>query len=153
MIVNGFKPVTAGAIRSGGYINSYDKQIGIDTKDLIADDGKCAVTVIPREITLNPHSCVHGGWTASLLDTVASGAAFSNQAGSLNDEEYGLTSELKLRYNAPLFAGQKYTCEGTVIKREGNNIYTEAIVSDNEGHPVATATALVKARKLDYKAT
>ncbi len=151
MFVNSLKPITAGAIRTGGYINLYDKQIGIDTSNLLGNDGKCAVTVTPQEATLNPHRCVHGGWTASLLDTVASGVVFSNQEGALDDKEYGLTSQLTLKYNAPLFSGQMYTCEGKIVKREGNNIHTKAVVTDDEGRPVATATALVKARRTDYK--
>ncbi len=150
MFVNSFKPVTAGTIRAGGYNNLYDKQIGIDSSNLLRDDEKCAIAVTPQETTLNPHSCVHGGWTASLLDTVASGVAFSNQEGALSDKEYGLTSQLTLKYNAPLFAGHRYTCEGKIVKREGNNIHTKAVVTDDKGRPVATATALVKARKTDW---
>lgn len=150
MLVNQITPITAGAIRSRGYSNLFDKHIGINTDNFTSDRERCAVTVVPQETALNVHGSVHGGWTAALLDTVASGSAYSHQAGGLRDDEYGLTASLNVEFNAPVFAGRKYACEGRIIGREGNNIKTRAAVTDDKGLEVATATALVKARRADY---
>lgn len=151
MSVTQIRPVTAGEIRRNGYINSFDKHVGISTDGFISNKKNCTVTAAPQEIALNPHGCVHGGWTATLLDTVAGGVAYSNQAGALDDNEYGLTSALSVEFKAPVFVGEAYTCTGRIIQRDGNNIHTGATLADSKGVQVATASALIKARRVDYK--
>lgn len=145
---NQITPITAGTIRRERRCsNSFDNHIGINTEGLISNQGACAVTVVPQETASNIQGSVHGGWIAALLDTVASGAAYSFQPGGLEDSEYGLTASLNVRFNRPVFTGETYTCEGKVIGREGNNIQTEAAITNGKGVQVATATAVVKALK------
>lgn len=152
MLVNQITPITAGEIRRQGYKTSFDRHIGIATESIMADKERAVVKGTPQETALNPHGCIHGGWTATLLDTVAGGVAYSHIAGGLNDNEYGLTKTLNIEFNAPVFAGQTYTCEGKIARREGNNIHTKATITDDQGTQVASATALIKARRPDYMA-
>ena len=151
-MVNQIIPITAGEIRSGRYSgrynNSFNRLTGISLEGFSED--KCAITVTPQETALNVQGCVHGGYIATVADTVASGAAYSDQIGALKDGEYGLTASLSIEFNKPLFAGKTYFCEGKIDGREGNNIRTNAIVTDDQGVQVAAATALVKARRTNY---
>lgn len=152
MPISQITPITAGTVRrTKSCANPFDKHLGINTENLISEQGTCAVTVVPQEITSNIQSSVHGGWIAALLDTVASGAAYSYQAGGLEDNEYGLTASLNIRFIRPVLIGETYTCEGAVVGREGNSIQTKAVINNKEGTPVATAIAVVKARQADYK--
>lgn len=149
MLVSPITPITAGQIRQGGYKNSFDRYIGIDAEGFTLNG---AITVIPPETAKNVHGTVHGGYTASVLDTVASGIVCSpNQTSGLEGEEYPLTASLDVRYLRPLFVGREYRCEGKIVSREGNNIRTEAAITDDQGMKVATAKALVKARRIDYQ--
>ena len=150
MLVNQITPITAGDIRRHGYKTSFDRHLGIATESIMADKQRAVVKATPQETALNPHGCVHGGWTATLLDTVAGGVAYTNQTGGLEDSEYGLTKTLNIKFNAPVFAGQSYTCEGRIDRREGNNIHTTATITDDSDTQVASATALIKARRPDY---
>lgn len=152
MSISQITPITAGEIRRNGYVNSFDRHVGISTEGFISHRKNCTVTAIPQETALNPHGCVHGGWTATLLDTVAGGVAYSNKTGALEDNEYGLTSALDIEFKVPVFSGETYTCAGKIIHRDGNNIQTRATLADSKGVEVATASALIKARRVDYKA-
>lgn len=147
MLVNQIVPVSAGDIRRNGYKSSFDKHIGINTDDFTKNGG--AVTVTPPEAALNPHGIVHGGWTSVLLDTVASGAAYTYQTGKLEDNEFGLTTSLNIEFKKPVFAGATYLCQGNILRREGNMIHTKAEVTDSNGIQVAAATATLKAKKSD----
>ena len=152
MHIKQITPITAGQIRRGGYSSPYDQHLGISpTRDFFSDNERSTITVIPPDVALNPHACVHGGYVASVLDTGTGYAAYSNQPGSLDDKEYALTSSLNVEFNAPVFSGQTYTCEGKIIGREGNNIRTKATLTDDKGIQVASATALIKARRTDYR--
>lgn len=142
-------PLAAGVVRSERRTNPFDKYIGINTEGLTSSKETCAITVVPNKTSLNIQGSVHGGWIAALLDAVASGAAYSKQPGALTDNEYGLTASLNIKFNLPLFPERQYTCEGKVISREGNNIQTEAKITDESGRQVAIAQALVKALKAD----
>lgn len=147
MLVKSIVPITAGETRKKIHINPFDKHIGINVETLSSTD---AITATPQETALNAHGIVHGGWTAAFLDIVASGVPYSYQEGALKDNEYGLTASLNIEFKRPVFVGTAYTGEGTIVKREGNNIQTKATITDDQGIQVATATALVKARRPDY---
>ena len=150
-MVSQIVPVTAGEIRRNKFNNnSFERRIGINTDDFTFSNEGCALTVTPPEIALNSHRIVHGGWTAALFDTVATGAAYTYQTGGLADNEYGLTAALDIKFDSPVLPGRTYTCKGGIIGREGNNIHTQATVIDSEGKQVANAKALVKARRPDY---
>ena len=151
MLVNSIVPITAGKIRNGEYKNPFDGHLGVNIgRDFISSNERSVVTTTPPDTARNVHGSVHGGYTASLLDTVASGTVYSAQPNGLKDDEYALTASLNIEFKKPVVIGRKYTCEGTVVGREGNNIQTKAALTDDQGVQVATATALVKARRADY---
>ena len=152
MLVNQIVPRTAGEMRRKEFNSPFNRHVGINIKSFTTNKDAFIVTATPSETASNIHGqVVHGGWTATYFDTVLSGVVHSDQAGSLKDEEYALTQKLDIKFNAPLFVGQTYSCEGKITEREGNNIQTEASVIDSQGKEVATATALVKARRADYR--
>ena len=148
-------PVTAGEIRRGGFSSPFNKHVGIEGfTSTNTNKGAIAINVITPETASNIHRpIVHGGWTATLLDTVASSVPYFHKVNGLEDSEYGLTKSLNIEFNKPVFVGQTYSCQGNIIERKGNNIKTEAALTDAQGVKVATATALVKARRADYETT
>ena len=99
MLATQITPITAGQIRRHGYKTSFDTHLGIATESIMADKEKAVVKATPQASALNPHGCVHGGWTATLLDTVAGGVAYSHLTGGLEDGEYGLTKTLNIEFN------------------------------------------------------
>ena len=148
MMASKIVPVTAGQIRGNRkYNNKFDEHLGIKIADDFISSSKMSIaTATPPDTAKNIHGVVHGGWTAALLDTVAGGTVHSHQPGSLENNEYALTSSLTINYNLPVYAGNTYRCEGKITGRNGNNIETQATVIDDQGRSVATAVALVKAR-------
>ncbi len=145
-------PITAKQFRTGRFNSPFNIHIGINNiEGFNSPKGRCAITATPPETATNIYKGVgHGGWTATFLDTVASCAAYTDQSGGLEDNEFALTKSIDIKFKKPVLIGQPYTGSGKIIRRTGNDIETEATVIDSKGVEVASATAVIKARRPDY---
>jgi acyl-coenzyme A thioesterase PaaI-like protein len=88
-------------------------------------------------------SYVHGGVTMAVLDeamawvTIAVGKAFA------------LTTTTTTDFRWPIKVGRTYRVEARVAGREGNDLHTEATISDAAGRPCAVARSTFRAMKPD----
>jgi uncharacterized protein (TIGR00369 family) len=121
-------------------LNTIAKTLGYDITE--AASGRVVVTARPSEIHLNPAGTVHGGFTATLLDSCM-GLAIQ----STLDRGVGQTTlEFKISLLRPISAETgDIKAEGIVLSR-GRRIGTaEGRVTDGEGRLLAhgTTTCLI----------
>ena len=102
------------------------------------DEGRVSFTCLPDESSYNPIGVVHGGLVCTLLDSVCGCAVHSTLPLGK-----GYTSiEIKVSYLKAVRAGSgPLTAVGTVVKGGSRVAFTEAVVTDASGAPVATATS------------
>ncbi len=112
----------------------YFSLLSMEIKDL--QRGTCLLEIRLGEKHLQPFGMVHGGVIASIVDSVAFWAAFSEV-----EEGKGLTTvEMKLNYLAPAQRG-KLVAQGQRIKMGKTLALGEAHVRNEEGVLVAHGTA------------
>ncbi len=106
--------------------------------DLVeADEGRVVFTGIPSARFFNPLGTVHGGWTATILDSAMACAAHS----TLKPGEGYTTLEMKLNYVRPVMPESgKLRCEGRLIHRGGSIITSEGKLVDGRGKLLAHGT-------------
>ena len=150
-MINGVKPLSAGEVRTRGYFNRFDSHIGI--KEFSINHEGFASLSTTENFTSNIHGSVHGGWSSANLDATSVGAVYADLENGLKENEYGVTASLDVQFKNPALVGENYLCNAKVIKREGNNIFTEASIKSSQGVEIASARGLIKARKLDYNPT
>lgn len=87
---------------------------------------------------LNPQGTVHGGWTATILDSALGCAVHT----TLKPGERYTTIEMKVNYLRPILAGEtgRLTCRGRVIQRGRTIALSEANLVDAAGKVYAHAT-------------
>lgn len=105
-------------------------------------DGRVVFTGRPSARFLNPLGTVHGGWTATILDSAMACAAHT----TLKAGEGYTTLEMKLNYVRPVMPESgTVRCEGRLIHRGGSVITTEGSLHDEAGRLLAhgTETCLV----------
>ena len=111
--------------------------------DLIeAEEGRVVFSGRPSTRFFNPLGTVHGGWTATILDSAMACAAHA----TLKPGEGYTTLELKLNYVRPVMPESgTVRCEGRLIHRGGSVITTEGSLHDEAGRLLAhgTETCLV----------
>ena len=92
----------------------------------------------PDESAYNPIGVVHGGLVCALLDSVAACAVHSTLPLGK-----GYTSiEIKVSYlRAVTAASGTLTATGTLVKGGSRVAFSEGVVTDESGTPVATATS------------
>lgn len=100
--------------------------------------GKAVFTVEPHESQYNPIGTVHGGLVCTLLDSVAGCAAQTTLPKGM-----GYTSlEIKVSYLRPVLASSgTLTAVGTVTKPGKRAAFVDAVITDADGKPVATASS------------
>jgi uncharacterized protein (TIGR00369 family) len=100
----------------------------------------------PDESTYNPIGVIHGGLVCTLLDTVTGCAAQTTLPQGV-----GYTSiEIKVSYLRPVHpANGPLTAVGTVVKPGRRVAFTDGVVTDRDGRPVATATSTLLVFPLD----
>jgi len=108
----------------------------------LVEPGRVIFDAEPDETHFNPIGTVHGGWAATLLDTVM-GCAVQ----TLCPPSVGYTSlELKINFVRPLLAGAgPQTAEGVVL-HPGKRVATaEGRIHDADGRLIAhgTTTCLI----------
>ena len=102
------------------------------------EEGRVSFTCVPDESAYNPSGVVHGGLVCTLLDSVCACAVHSTlPAGK------GYTSvEIKVSYlKAVRSDSGRLTATGTLVKGGSRVAFSEAVVTDASGTPVATATS------------
>jgi uncharacterized protein (TIGR00369 family) len=102
------------------------------------EEGRVSFTCQPDESAYNPIGVVHGGLVCTLLDSVCGCAVHSTLPLGK-----GYTSmEIKVSYLKAVRADSGLlTATGTVVKGGSRVAFSEAVVTDASGTPVATATS------------
>ncbi|KRE08624.1 hypothetical protein ASE61_03365 [Bosea sp. Root670] len=102
-----------------------------------ADEGRVVFTGQPSARFFNPLGTIHGGWTATILDSAMACAAHA----TLKPGEGYTTLEMKLNYVRPVMPDSgKVRCEGRLIHRGGTVITTEGKLVDARGKLLAHGT-------------
>jgi uncharacterized protein (TIGR00369 family) len=120
--------------------------LSTDMRLVEADEGRVVFTGEPSARFLNPLGTVHGGWTATILDSAMACAAHS----TLKAGEGYTTLEMKLNYVRPVMPDSgTVRCEGRLIHRGAKVITTEGRLVDERGRLLAhgTETCLVLGTK------
>ena len=102
-----------------------------------ADEGRVVFVGKPSARFFNPLGTIHGGWTATILDSAMACAAHS----TLKPGEGYTTLEMKLNYVRPVMPDSgTVRCEGKLIHRGGSVITTEGSLRDERGKLLAHGT-------------
>ena len=102
-----------------------------------ADEGRVVFIGRPSPRFFNPLGTIHGGWTATILDSAMACAAHS----TLKPGEGYTTLEMKLNYVRPVMPDSgTVRCEGKLIHRGGTVITTEGSLRDERGKLLAHGT-------------
>lgn len=118
----------------------FAAEMGFDLAE--AEEGRVVFVGTPSARFFNPLGTIHGGWTATILDSAMACAAHT----TLKAGEGYTTLEMKLNYVRPVMpeSGQ-VRCEGKLIHRGGTVVTTEGRLVDARGKLLAhgTETCLV----------
>jgi uncharacterized protein (TIGR00369 family) len=112
------------------------KTLGMELVEV--GDGTASFALVPGPHLLNPLGTMHGGITATLLDS-ATGCAVHT---TLGEGETYTTLELKVNYVRAVRAGDGVvTAAGSVIHRGGRVATAEARLTSEDGRLLAHATS------------
>jgi len=121
-------------------LNMMARTLGYDIVE--AGDGRVVITAVPNETPLNPSGGVHGGLSATLLDS-AMGLAIRS---TLDKDSEQTTLEFKISLVRPITPQTgPITAEGTVLSR-GRRVGTaEGRITDKDGRLLShgTTTCLI----------
>lgn len=107
-------------------------------RGIAAEEGFVVFEGTPSPAVYNPMGAVHGGYTATLLDTVMGLAV----ASRLADDQGFTTLELKVAYHRAMTEKTgPVRGEGKVISFGRRAAFTEGRVVDDKGNLYATATS------------
>ena len=109
----------------------------IPMKVVHVEEGKVVFNAIANEKHLNPQGGVHGGFAATVLDSVTGCATHTVLAAG---EGYG-TTDLNVKMCRPLPFNTKLIAEGKVINAGRNLVISEGYIRDEDGKLYAHATA------------
>ncbi|MCR8849243.1 PaaI family thioesterase [Rossellomorea sp. SC111] len=108
---------------------------GIFAMDRKVEDGNLEVSIPITPVTHNSLEIVHGGVTATLVDT-----AMGTLANMILPEGYGaVTTNLNVHYLAPGI-GERLTAHATVVHQGSKTIVVDGKVVSSEGKIVAHST-------------
>jgi acyl-CoA thioesterase len=112
--------------------NPVAQMIGMELVDLA--DGEATIAIQMRDDLRQPHGILHGGITATLIDTAMAFAVVTR----LGSHEKASTVDLTVHYLRPHTDG-KVTCNAKVV-RSGRRILTVSAEALNaDGKLIATA--------------
>lgn len=101
------------------------------------EEGRVVFVGSPGPNHLNPLGSIHGGWTATLLDSALACCVMT----TLVPGEGYTTAEFKVNLIRPLFAGMgELACEGRIIHRGRTLATSEAYLRDGSGRLLAHGT-------------
>lgn len=106
-------------------------------KPLEVEHGRIVFSAIADERHTNPLGGVHGGFAATVLDSVTGCATHTVLAAG---EGYG-TTDLNVKMCRPLPFNKQLIAEGKVINAGRNLVISEGYIRDEEGKLYAHATA------------
>lgn len=110
----------------------YLKLLGIE---LVAiERGEAVMSLQMQEKLRQPYGLLHGGATASLIDTATAFAVI----GVTSEDETATTVDLTVQYLRPHTSG-KVTCTAKVTRAGKRLIFVSAEVVNEEGKMIATA--------------
>ncbi|AMJ59119.1 phenylacetic acid degradation protein [Bosea sp. PAMC 26642] len=113
----------------------FAAEMGFDLAEV--EQGRVVFVGTPSERFFNPLGTIHGGWTATILDSAMACAAHS----TLKAGEGYTTLEMKLNYVRPVMPGSGLVrCEGKLIHRGGTVVTTEGRLVDARGRLLAHGT-------------
>lgn len=100
--------------------------------------GRVVMSALPREVHYNPMGTVHGGFTATLLDSAMGCATLSRvPLGS-----FFTTLELNINFTRPMTAASgRVSATGTIIHAGSRVITSEAKLVDGAGKLIAHGTS------------
>jgi len=110
----------------------FIKLIGMELVDI--KPGEAILQLKMRHELRQPHGLLHGGATASLIDTATAFALVS----LLNEDDKTATVDLNVHYLRPVFEG-KIVCTAKVVKAGKRLSTISAEVVNDEKKIVATA--------------
>ena len=98
---------------------------------LEAEEGRVVFAGTPLAAHLNPAGTVHGGWSATIVDSALACAVHATLAAG---ERY-TSVEMKLNFLRPILVGKtgRLICEGKVIQRGRTLALSEARLVDEGG--------------------
>ena len=97
-------------------------------------DGEATVNLKMRDELRQPHGLLHGGATASVIDTAMAFAVVTK----LNDDQKASTVDLNVYYLRPVTKGE-ISCTAKIVKAGKTLLTVSAEVFDDEKKLVATA--------------
>ncbi len=101
------------------------------------EEGRVVFVGKPSPRFFNPLGTIHGGWTATILDSAMACAAHS----TLKIGEGYTTLEMKLNYVRPVMPESgTVRCEGKLIHRGGTVVTSEGRLVDGRGKLLAHGT-------------
>ncbi len=110
----------------------FNRLIGMRLMDM--KDGEATINLTVREEVKQPHGLLHGGATATLIDTAMAFAVITK----LTREEKASTVDLNVHYLRPVKSGE-IKCIAKIVKA-GKRLFTvSAEVFNDENKIVATA--------------
>lgn len=110
----------------------YIKLLGMELVDI--KTGEAVLRLKVHDQLRQPHGLLHGGATASLIDTATAFAVVSNLA----DDEKASTVDLTVHYLRPVFEGE-IICTARVVRAGRRLLTVSAEVVNAEGKLIATA--------------
>ncbi|MEH7222434.1 PaaI family thioesterase [Bacillus sp. JJ1566] len=116
--------------QNGSYIGGL-----MQTNRRVIDDETYEITIPNTELIQNPLQIVHGGITATLLDS-AMGSVVHHV---LSQEKAAVTTEMKINYVAPGI-GKELRCVAQLIHKGTKICVTEGRVYRDDGKLIAHAT-------------
>lgn len=110
----------------------YLKLLGIELEDIAED--KVVMSLEMHEKLKQPYGLLHGGATASLIDTATAFAVIT----ALAEGENATTVDLTVQYLRPVTEG-KIVCTAKVVRAGKRLIFLSAEVVNEQGKLTATA--------------
>jgi uncharacterized protein (TIGR00369 family) len=108
---------------------------GIYAMDKCSEDGNFTICIPITAVTHNSLNIVHGGVTATLVDT-----AMGTLANMMLPEGYGaVTTNLSIHYLAPGI-GEELTASATIVHKGSKTMVVDGKVMNSSGKVVATST-------------
>ncbi|WP_421106415.1 PaaI family thioesterase [Streptomyces sp. NEAU-S77] len=101
-------------------------------------DGDVVMTAVPDESHYNPIGSVHGGFFATVLDSVCGCAVHSTLPAGARYTSL----EIKVSFLRPITADTgQVTAHGWVVRRGRSAAFADADIRDREGRVLATASS------------
>lgn len=117
-----------GAVKTTPYL----KLLGIELVEI--ENGRAVMSLEMREELRQPYGLLHGGATASLIDTATAFAVKSTQP----ENEQATTVDLTVQYLRPHTSG-KVICTAKITRAGKRLLFVSAEVVNEEGKLIATA--------------